>query len=308
MSLKVIKSGFLTLIQDYGRYGYQHVGLTHGGPLDEHAYLWANRLLMNDYNAPQLEISYGFFRATFFEKSVIALCGADLNASLNNNKISPWQTYNVNRGDTIELVNPKHGLRTYLAIKGGFNIVNALSSAATVVREKLGGLNGDGVKINANDQITYEKFVHQTVSRVPEKFIPNYSPSINLRYVPNVSVNSAGEKAQSTFQNTVYEVTQRIDRMGYRLSGHPIECPLDGIVSQGVSVGSIQLPKDGQPIVLMKDCQTMGGYPLLGCVSALDLSLLAQSAPGVKVSFEAVDVDALEAELLIHKKFFFTPH
>lgn len=306
MSLRVIKSGFLTLLQDYGRYGYQHVGLTHSGPLDEHAYLWANRLLANHYNAPQLEISYGVFAAEFLENSVIALCGADLHASLNGESVTPWQTYNAKQGDIIEFANPQHGLRAYLAIKGGFKVSETLSSVATVVRENLGGIDGDGAKVTVGDLIAYEKYAHQTTSRVPEKFIPSYSSFITLRFVPNVSMSSVGREAQAVFQNTTYEVTQAIDRMGYRLSGEAIQVPLEGIVSQGVSAGSIQLPKDGQPIVLMKDRQTMGGYPLLGCVSTLDLPLLAQSAPGVKVKFEAADVDTLEAELLLHKNFFNT--
>ena len=199
MSLRVIKSGFLTLLQDYGRYGYQHIGLTHSGPLDEHAYLWANRLLANHYNAPQLEISYGVFAAEFLEDSVIALCGADLNARLNGKGIAPWQSYNINRGDIIEFASPKSGLRAYLAIKDGFNVDQTLSSVATVVRENLGGLNGDGEKIIAGDQIAYQKKSHQTTSRVPEEFIPLYSSPITLRFVPNVSVTSAGPDVQTVF-------------------------------------------------------------------------------------------------------------
>ena len=306
MSLHIIQSGFLSLLQDYGRYGYHHSGLTHGGPLDEHAFLWANRLLANHYNASQIEISYGVFKAEFLEDSVIALCGADLNASINGKPIMPWQTYNINRGDIIEFGCPKQGLRAYLAIKGGFNVAKTLSSVATVLRENIGGLNGDGGKLTVGDCIAYEKQPHQTTICVPEIFIPAYLSSITLRFVPNVSLASAGCDVQRDFQRHTYEVTQNIDRMGYRLSGKEINAPLNGIVSQGVSMGSIQLPKDGQPIVLMKDRQTMGGYPLLGCVSTLDLPMLAQSAPGVKVNFKAVDVDDLEAELLQHKQFFNT--
>lgn len=304
MALRISKSGFLSLLQDYGRYGYQHVGLTHSGPLDEHAFLWANRLLGNHYNAAQLEISYGVFSAEFTEQTVIALCGADLNATINGKAALPWQTYNIRKGDVIDFATPQTGLRCYLAIKGGFNIEKTLSSVSTVVREKLGGLNGDGVKLAAGDILSYERSLLQGTTHVPEKFIPYYKQSITLRFVPNISKTSAGINAQKTFQNTRFEVTQNIDRMGYRLSGEPIVASLEGIVSQGISAGTIQLPKDGQPIVLMKDRQTMGGYPLLGCVSTLDLPLLAQSAPGVSVSFEAVSVDELEAELLLHKTFF----
>ena len=106
MSLHVLKTGFLSLIQDYGRYGYQHMGVTHSGPLDENAFLWANRLLGNHYNAPQIEVSYGAFSATFLEQTMIAVCGADLSATLNEQAISPWRTYAVNTGDTISFKAP----------------------------------------------------------------------------------------------------------------------------------------------------------------------------------------------------------
>ncbi len=305
MSLRVIKSGFLGLLQDYGRYGYQHIGLTHSGPMDECAHLWANRLLGNRYDAAQVEVSYGVFSAEFTKETVIALCGADLNATINNRPVLPWQTYNVNKGDIIDFVSPRTGLRCYLAVKGGFNITKSISSAATVVRENLGGLNGDGEKLRAENVIAYGKSIHQKVTRcVPDIYIPRYEQSITLRFVPNLSLTSAGIDAQEAFQHTSYEVTQNIDRMGYRLSGEPIKASLGGIISQGVSLGAIQLPKDGQPIVLMKDRQTMGGYPLLGCVSTLDLPLLSQSTPGVRVKFKAVDVDELEAELLQYQQFF----
>jgi len=306
MALQIIKSSFLSLLQDYGRYGYQHTGLTHSGPLDEHAFLWANRLLGNDYNAPQIEISYGVFAAEFTEETVIALCGADLNTSINNQNISPWQTYNVCKGDVINFVKPKFGLRCYLAIKGGFKIDKTLSSVATVMREKLGGLKGDGAKLAAGATLTYKKSPPQQITTVAKKYIPHYKQEVTLRFVPNSTIASAGVDALQALQAQQFTVSQKIDRMAYRLSGSPIESGLTGIVSQGVSAGSIQLPKDGQPIVLMKDCQTMGGYPLLGCVSALDLALLAQAAPGVKVEFKKVDVDRLESEWLTHKKFFNT--
>ena len=304
MSLQVLTAGFLTLLQDYGRYGYQSIGVTNGGPLDEHAFLWANRLLNNDYNAAQLEVSYGGFSATFTQDSVIAICGADLGATLNQQKISPWRSYCVNSGDIIQFAAPVSGLRCYLAVKGGFNVTQQLSSCATVLREKLGGLSQDGSKIVEGDTLDYSGYTNAINKQVPTKFIPEYSKEILLRYIPNTSVNSAGELAQQHFTKSCYEVTQNIDRMGYRLCGEPIVTPLTGIISQGISMGSIQVPKDGQPIVLMRDRQTMGGYPLIGCVSYLDLCMLAQSLPGTKVFFTPIDVSEAETELILHKQFF----
>ena len=304
MSLTVKNPGFLTLLQDYGRYGYQHIGVTTGGPLDEHAYLWANYLLGNNYNAPQLEISYGGFSATFTKSTMVALCGADLSATINDVDVSPWESFSVNAGDVISFKTPVSGLRCYLAIQGGFKVEEQLSSCSTVVREKIGGLNRDGEKIQQGDRIDYEESAKAVNKKVPERFVPSYTSHVELRFIPNHSVTSAGTEAYRSLTHKAYEVSQSIDRMGYRLSGDKINTELAGIISQGISIGSIQIPKDGQPIVLMRDRQTMGGYPLIGCVTHLDTCLLAQSQPGTKVSFVPVDVSEAEAELMRHKNFF----
>jgi biotin-dependent carboxylase-like uncharacterized protein len=307
MSLNISKSGFLTLVQDYGRYGYQRIGVTNGGPLDEHAFLWANKLVGNDYNAAQLEISFGGFAATFTKETMIAVCGADLSATLNGKKISPWQSFQVKAGDNIAFASPASGLRTYLAVQGGFDVNEQLSSCSTVVREKLGGLSKDGGKVQDNDVLEYGLGTHEITKRVPEKFIPEYKSEVTLRFIPNFSAVSVGNSGYQLFIKKPYEVSQNIDRMGYRLSGEAIETKFTGIISQGISMGAIQVPKDGQPIVLMRDRQTMGGYPLIGCVAYLDLPLLAQSLPGTKVSFVPIDVNDAENELLLSKKFFDIP-
>ncbi|MFT6220896.1 MAG: biotin-dependent carboxylase-like uncharacterized protein [Candidatus Endobugula sp.] len=304
MSLRVLKAGFLSLIQDYGRYGYQHIGVTHGGPLDENAFLWANRLLGNHYNAPQIEVSYGAFSATFLEQTMVALCGADLSATLNEQAISPWQTYAVNVGDTLGFKAPVTGLRSYIAVKDGFAVAPQLSSCATVVRENLGGIHQDGTKLSEGDVIPYVSQLHALIKRVPSSFTSVYPKKIMLRFMPNVSQTSAGERAIKTFTQHTYTVTPNIDRMGYRLSGEVIQTESSGIISQGISLGAIQVPKDGQPIVLMRDRQTMGGYPLLGCVSGLDMGKLAQSLPGTELSFVPISVEEAEAELIVHKNFF----
>ena len=304
MSLHVLKAGFLSLIQDYGRYGYQHMGVTHSGPLDENAFLWANRLLGNHYNAPQIEVSYGAFSATFLEQTMIAICGADLSATLNEQAISPWRTYAVNTGDTISFKAPVTGLRSYLAVKDGFAVDPQLSSCATVVREKLGGIHQNGAKLTEGDTIPYVPQPHTLIKRIPSQFTSTYPKKITLRFMPNISQTSAGERALKTFMQHTYKVTPNIDRMGYRLSGKVIHTESSGIISQGISLGAIQVPKDGQPIVLMRDRQTMGGYPLLGCVCGLDMNKLAQSLPGTELSFVPISVEEAEAEWIVHKNFF----
>jgi biotin-dependent carboxylase-like uncharacterized protein len=304
MALEIINSGFMALIQDYGRYGYHNLGVSSGGPLDEHAYLWANRLLLNTFNAPCLEVTVGGFSARFTKNTMISLCGADLSATLNDRNIHPWQTYFVETGDELRLSSPRKGLRAYLAVKGGFQIDQQLGSCATVIRENIGGLNQDGKKLADKERIAYEASDEIIHRHVPQKYIPEYLSLIELRFFPNYSVVGAGEIAIESFSKFTYEVSQGIDRMGYRLQGPKLTPDRKGITSQGISVGAIQLPQDGQPIVLMKDKQTMGGYPLLGNLTYLDIAKLAQAMPGTKVKFFPVSIGAMEKELLIYKRFF----
>lgn len=328
MSLQITQANFLALIQDLGRKGYQHIGVTAGGPMDEHAFLWANYLLGNDSDAPQIEITYGAFSAVFTQPTILALCGADLSATLNKQSIDPWQTYAVQAGDEIKFTSPnsKKGsaIRAYLAVKGGFNVPTHLSSCATVMRENMGGLNHDGKKLLKADVITYKKTyvgisdVQALVRHVPEKFIPHYSQKVTLRYLPNMASNGFSRVGQTLFSHLVYRVSQQSDRMGYRLitenkadekslfadDSISHQKKITSLISQGVSIGTIQIPPDGQPIVLMRDRQTMGGYPIMGCVAYQDIAKLAQCAPNAQVLFVPIDVEALEAEMVQYQQFF----
>jgi len=304
MSLEVINSGFLTLLQDFGRYSLQKNGITHGGPLDEHAFLWANRILANHYNAPQLEISFGGFVARFTRQTMIAICGADLSATLNNKTVPLWQSLVVNSGDELRFTSPRSGLRAYLAIKDGFKVKDQLGSSSTVVRERLGGSKQNGEKVLEKEILPYVSCKEEMSRRVPANYVPQYKSSINLRFIPNRSVTGCSYEAINEFIQQTFKVTSQIDRMGYRLEGKAISHVSSGIISQGITLGTIQLPKDGQPIVLMKDRQTMGGYPQLGCVAYLDLALLSQSMPGTSVSFIPSTINALENELIEYKRFF----
>ena len=310
--LEIVKPGVLSLIQDYGRYGMQHYGITNSGPMDEYAYVWANKLLNNHFNAPQLEICMGGFEARFSKPTFIAICGADLLPTINRTPIKTWKTHTVKEGDVLRFGGAKSGLYAYLAISGGFNVEPQLSSCSTVMREHLGGLNENGEKLAVGDLIVYqqkstkrEKNIAPYSVVVPEEGIPKYTDEITLRFIPNLSENGCEQATIKKFTEQVYRVSNDMSRMGYRLQGEEaLTDPNQHIISQGISTGFIQLPKDGQPIVLMKDRQTIGGYPLLGCVAQLDLAILSQSKPGVKVRFTPVEISDLEGELMEYSKFF----
>lgn len=299
MSFEVLDPGMLTQIQDQGRIGFQHIGVTTGGPMDEHAFSWANRLLNNPINALQLEITFGGLTLLAHTNTLIALTGADLGAQLNDQPIKPWQTYEISKGDKLSFRMPVAGLRAYLAVSGGLDVPAKLGSSATVSREQLGGLDGNGAKLAKGDRIPLMPLAPVAKAMVPDSDIPDYQKPLRVGVIPGYQYEHFSRMERDRFLNTEYEVSQHIDRMGYRLTGEAIQCDLDGIISEGIAFGAIQIPADGQPIVLMKDRQTIGGYPKIGSLSALDAGQLAQRAPGAAVTFYLSDVAEAEAQRMM---------
>ncbi len=302
MAFKVIQTGVLALIQDLGRRGFHAIGLSNGGPMDEYAFRLGNRLLGNDDNAAQIEITYGLFSLEATAPTTIALCGGDLGATLNGEPLLCWQTYKVEKGDRLAFQQPKYGLRAYLAVVGGFQCEPTLGSVSTVIREKVGGLTGKGEKLQKGDLIPFEAFFGTLQNNVPRFAIPDYS-SKEVPMVLGYQHDQFNSIQVAHFLSSEYKVSQSFDRMGYRMEGRSIAYDGAGIVSEGIAYGSIQIPKDGQPIVLLKDRQTIGGYPKMGCVTTWGGSLLAQKMAGDKVQFSAISVEEEEQErVLFHAR------
>ncbi|UTT86016.1 biotin-dependent carboxyltransferase family protein [Vibrio pelagius] len=291
-SITILKPGPLSLIQDFGRYGLSHLGLTQGGAVDDYAYSWANHLLHNSINSPALEITLGQCAAEINQDCILAITGGDLQAKLDSVPITNWSTFVARKGQVLSFGLPKNGLRAYLAVSGGFKAPVSLTSASTVVREKVGGLTLDGQACQANQQIHFDKHPipagYKPLS-VTFRYTPDYNLPLKLRVVEGYQSHLFSEDAKSTFYNTVFTVSQNSNRMGYRLSGEPVESPVITMLSEGIALGAIQIPKDGQPIILLNDRQTIGGYPKLGCIARIDLPRLAQAKPGQQVSFVAGD-------------------
>lgn len=307
MALLVEKAGFLTTVQDYGRLGLQQFGITQGGPMDEHAFLWANKLLSNHFNASQLEICMGGFVGRFQQDTVICLCGADADVRLNNQPIAQWQAVNVAAGDELHIHGIHSGVYIYLAVKQGFNVPMQLGSASTVMREKLGGITQNGTRLADGAELGFTVCTETIKTSILEEFKPNYSDIVDVRVVLNKSSLAPDELVIEQFLKQTYIVSPQSNRMGFRLSGAALNLhdqTKQSMISQGVSLGAIQLPPDGQPIVLMKDRQTMGGYPQIACVAYLDIAKLSQCKPGTQVNFQAVDVEDLSTEMETYLEFF----
>jgi len=285
----VKQPGLLSLLHDRGRYGAHKLGLTTGGPLDFIAFDWANRLLGNHANSTCLEVGFGGLHLQADTDTSFVITGATAPCKHNGDSIEQWQTRDIKKGDELEIGFASAGTRVYLAVPGGFNISPSFGSSSTVLREKIGGLNGD--KLQAGDHLPCVSGQLSGHCYLPERERPAYGDQATLRVVPGYQQAAFSALQQWRFFNSEYQLTDRCDRMGFRLEGESVHSDLVGMLSEGICLGAIQIPADGQPIVLMNDRQTIGGYPKIGSVIAEDTPRLAQLSPGFRVSFESISIE-----------------
>ena len=304
--LWVVKAGPQSLLQDDGRRGWQHLGVSAGGPLDRQAAAWANRLLGNPWGTPLLEIAFGGLALECrVEATWLALTGARLALTVDGRECLPWSRFRVRRGQRIELGFAEAGQRAYLACAGGFRARPVLGSVACQVRDGLGGLQGDGRILAEGDCLPCAEAGAACPwdASVPWRFQPDYRQQRPLRVLLGGDAAGFDAASRRAFFASAWRISPRSDRMGVRLAGEPLR-GAPRAWSQGVVEGAIQVPPDGQPIVLMADRQSMGGYPLLGFVHPLDLSRLAQSPAHSEVTFVESDLATQQADLLRFYRFF----
>lgn len=286
MSLEVVQPGMLSLLQDRGRFGAHRIGLTNGGPMDPQAFQFCHQLLANDAGCTAIETSFGGAHFRVHVDTYICVTGADMPLSINGQEKPLWAVHPVTAGDEIRLDFAQSGCRSYLGVAGGFLIKPSFGSTATVVREHIGGLSGD--KLQAGDLLPCNEARDRKHLYLPSERQPHYHNSITVRVIPGYQQNSFSSVEQRRFFSSTYTVSDRCDRMGYRLEGPAIHCDIEGILSEGICFGAIQIPADGQPIVLLNDRQTIGGYPKLGSALSLDAARLAQLRPGDTVRFSPI--------------------
>jgi len=281
--------GLLSLLHDRGRYGAHKLGLTTGGPLDFIAFDWANRLLQNNANATCLEVSFGGLQLQADIDTSFVITGATAPCRHNGDSIEQWKTRDIKKGDELEIGFTSAGTRVYLAVHGGFDITPSFGSSSTVLREKIGGQKGE--KLQAGDYLPCAPGLLSRHCYLPERERPEYRDQATLRVVPGYQQAAFSASQQWRFFNSEYQLTDRCDRMGFRLEGESVHSDLVGMLSEGICLGAIQIPADGQPIVLMNDRQTIGGYPKIGSVIVEDTPRLAQLSPGFRVNFESVSIE-----------------
>ncbi len=290
-------------IQDLGRFGFASQGVAHAGPMDSIAACWANHLLRNPVSCATIEIGGGGFIAEFIEDVNFAITGAWGELSLNGDTLAGPGAYPARAGSELRVGRLDSGLFTYLAVDAGFEVHPTLGSVATCQRDLLGGLYQTGTSLSSGDELNYQKANLMAVQLMPRQYLQSYSTPLECEIMLRTSDNFE-HAAFDQFLHQSYKVSQEQSRMGYRLHGQSNINAGNPRYSVPITLGGVQITPSGQPIVLMRDHQSLGGYPLIGTLTRKSLGQLAQRKFGQQVSFRAVSPDEARVDFMRCQKFF----
>lgn len=312
MSIEVIKPGMLTTFQDLGRAGYQHLGVPVNGAMDERSHRLANLLAGNASTEATLEVTLMGPTLRWHAPATIVICGADLQPSLDDKPIPMCQPVPVAAGAVLAFGRRRSGVRAYLAVHGGFGLTRVMGSASTYVRGGYGGLRGEPLR--RGDVIALNGAsltLPRTGKGARAAVLPVLPPAVlgapdaPLRAMAGREWAMFSAKAQRTLVGEPFRIDPQSDRMGYRLAGPALQLgAAREMISEAVGFGTVQVPPDGQPIVLMADRQTTGGYPRIAHVCAVDLPRLAQRMPGETVRFQLIDLAEAQRLMLLQEAAF----
>ena len=294
MSLEVIEVSGLATIQDAGRRGWRKFGIPASGPMDAFAFEATNALAGNPSHVAALEIGLGDISLRALHDCVIAVAGVGYALSIYIWDFPLWSSYYVRGGWTVRLNRLDAGMWVYLAIAGGVQIPPVLDSRSTYLRAHFGGLEGRQLQTGdvIRSGVPSGSLAELAARFLPEEARPTYSDKPVLDVIMGPQEQYFTDESMVTFMSHEYSVSTTSDRTGYRLEGKPLthRSPTE-LTSEGMTMGAIQVPSNGQPIVMMADSPTTGGYPKIGTVISADLPLLAQCVPGKgKIRFQETTV------------------
>ncbi|WP_186580765.1 5-oxoprolinase subunit C family protein [Aquibacillus kalidii] len=302
MGLRMIEEGLLTTVQDLGRKGYQSLGFSVNGPMDQLAMRLANIILGNDQNEAVLEMSFLGPSISFESDMIIALTGADMSPRIDDVPVSLGKPLAVKTGQTLQLRTSKSGLYSYLAVKGGLDIPEVLNSKSTSLTAQVGGYNGR--KLQTGDFIPIKKS-YSYVGRIPWQldstlFAYLRSEKPIIRFLEGKQYKSFSSQSLDNFTSKQWKISTKSNRMGYRLIGAELLVnDQKELITEATAFGTIQVPPNGQPIVLMADRQPTGGYPKIGQVIQADLPKLSQLRPTQAFHFQKSSIEEALTELKI---------
>ncbi len=311
MTVKVLHPGLLTTIQDLGRYGSQKYGVIVSGAMDSYSLRIANLLVGNDEGEGALEITLFGTTLQFERDLLIAITGGDLLTTIDGEVAPTWRPILMRKGSVLQFKSAIKGCRAYVAFAGGIAIPKVMESKSTYLRAGIGGFQGralqKGDTLECGEISNLGQSFVQQLEQMKSHFTwaVNYNALINLqptqtiRILKGTEYDRFDEKSQQTLVSEPYTITTQADRMGYRLEGPVLSLaePFE-LLSESVTYGTIQVPPNGQPIILMADRQTTGGYPKISQIISADLSSLAQLQPTSTIHFKGLSHEEAEMELL----------
>ena len=303
--LEVLRSGPLSTIQDLGRPGYSRYGVPPAGAMDPFALEIGNILVGNSRAMAGLEMTMVGIKAIFLLHTIIAITGGAGNFTLNGQTIPCWRCLLVEPGDVLDIGLITKGCRTYLTIAGGIPVPDVLGSKSTYLPAHFGGWQGRPLK--RGDLLPGlplpEGRTFRTTNLAYNK-IPDYSEHCTIRLISGPDHELFSAETLETFYSNSYEVSTQSNRMGYRLQGPSLKFKQSGnLLSAAVVTGAIQVPPDGQPIILAADHQTTGGYPILGVIARVDFPKVAQLGVGKKLSFQGISLEDAQSLLREQERF-----
>ena len=292
---KVLRPGINSTFQDLGRFGLQHLGIVASGCMDQLLFFISNKLVGNKVSEGALEFAYQGPLLEFVGETALVAISGKVNFNIITKKgVTKKGTSNesfiLSNGDKIDILSTINSVYGYFSISGGFKLKEIKGSVSTLVRAKIGPNNGD--KLKSEDKIFFN--ISKPADKI-KKIQFDFDKDNTIRVMKGLQVDYFSKKSQEDFFSKEYKVTRLTDRMGMRLEGEKIENIVNkNIKSEGITKGSIQIPGDGQPIVLLSDHPTIGGYPKIANIISADYDKLVQKMPGTKIKFKLVDLAVAE--------------
>lgn len=301
--IEVLEPGLLTTIQDSGRWGHQRFGVPVAGPMDRASHRLANLLVGNRASCASLEVTLVGPRLEFGGDLLFAVAGAEFDLALDGGRAALNTVHAARRGQQLAFGPPRRGARAYLAVAGGIDAPPVLGSRATHVGSGTGGLQGRALR--AGDRLApggdIERAAHAGDARPAVTRLAGEGARVRIIRGPHD--DRFGARGVATLEASRYHVTADSDRMGYRLEGPRLEQAAAGeLISSAVPTGAVQVPPSGQPIVLMADHQTTGGYPRIGTVITADVPVVAQLAPAAWIEFESCSLEEALRALIAQER------
>ena len=303
MSIRIISPGALTTVQDYGRFGYGEIGFPPSGAVDTKAMEIANCLVGNELGEAVLECTLFGPTIHFTRDNVIAVTGADMKPMVNDRELPLNTAIAVKAGENLVLAFAAKGCRSYIAFAGGLEIKECLGSKATNIKCRLGGFQGRALK--ANDEIAFVKPISLLPNIEKRTYITSDTEAVPklLRVVFGPQNDYFTEEGLHTFETGRFQLTNDSNRMACKLSGPIIASKqTKDIISDGISLGSIQVSSNGQPIIMLADRQTTGGYAKIATVISTDIPRLAQCKPGDEICFQRISLKKAHKLYKAYKK------